>query len=396
MIKPAIVAVGYNRPDGIRRLLESIGKAHFFDKDIPLIISIDESDKSNEVEKVAQEFNWEHGTKQIIRFPERQGLKKHIVKCGDLSEKYGAVIILEDDLVVAKDFYDYVCSAHKKYSDDDRICGVSLYSYNTNVFTHYPFLPERNEYDVYLGGMVVTWGQSWTNKQWKNFKKWYLDHTDKLPQVNDKIPQVISSWTRSWGRYFVSYMAENGLYYIYPYVSRTTCFSDFGEHNSKTTVPFTFVQTPLMYGVPKEYKMGDIDSLVCYDAFYERVLGKDAVIAGISGDKICFDLNNMKTVSGGKEYVVTNSKLPYDVVASFGMTLRPICENVIEGVPGNQIYLYSLKDNSYHIRDWNKRRPKYHADLRRLKYEFYDLPWRKLLYYTPMELLTKAKDLIKR
>ena len=136
MIKPAIVAVGYNRPDGMKRLLDSIGKATYNCDDVPLIISIDESNRSNEVESMATAFEWTHGIKEIRRFPERQGLRKHIVQCGDLSEKYGAVIILEDDLVVAEDFYTYVCAAHEKYGDEEEICGVALYSYGCNVFIH--------------------------------------------------------------------------------------------------------------------------------------------------------------------------------------------------------------------------------------------------------------------
>ena len=105
MIKPVIVAVGYNRPHCMKRLLESIGNAEYEIDDVTLIISIDESNKSDLVQKVAEDFDWKHGEKIIRRFPERQGLKKHIIQCGDLSEKYGAVIILEDDLYVSPGFY---------------------------------------------------------------------------------------------------------------------------------------------------------------------------------------------------------------------------------------------------------------------------------------------------
>ena len=252
MIKPAIVAVGYNRPDGMKRLLDSIGRASYKCEDVPLIISIDESNRSNEVEAVAKAFEWTHGTKEIRRFPERQGLRKHIVQCGDYSELYGAVIILEDDLIVAEDFYSYVCAAHEIYGEEEDVCGVALYSYSCNVFTHYAFTPVPSLNDVFLGGMVVTWGQSWNARQWKCFKQWYLEHEESLPVINKDIPRDISSWTRSWGRYFASFIAEKRLYYIYPYRARTTCFSDFGEHNN-VTVPVTFVQVPLMRGCPEMY-----------------------------------------------------------------------------------------------------------------------------------------------
>lgn len=392
MIKPAIVAVGYNRPDGMKRLLDSIGKAKFDVSDVPLIVSIDESDRSDEVERVAREFKWEHGSLEIRRFPERQGLRKHIVQCGDYSEKYGGVIILEDDLVVAEDFYSYVCHAHETYGNDERVCGVSLYSYGANVFTHFGFCPVPSLNDVFLGDMVVTWGQSWNERQWKTFKQWYLDHEDKLPALNSKIPRDISGWTRSWGRYFATYIAEQGVSYIYPYRARTTCFSDFGEHN-KASVPFTFVQVPLMQGCPKEYRMGEYEQLAHYDSFYERVLDERNTVCGISGKDICMDLSNMKTSAGGKRYVITNSELPHKKIASFGMTLRPICMNVLESIPGDQLHLYQLESDE--IRPWNGNRPRYVADHRRMKYEYYDASWRKTFSYAPIEFFHRLKDVIR-
>ena len=393
MIKPAIVAVGYNRPAGMRRLLDSIGKANFKTDNIPLIISIDESDKSNDVEKVAEEFEWKYGTKEIRRFPERQGLRKHIVQCGDISLKYGAVIILEDDLIVAEDFYNYVTKMHDTYSQYENICGISLYSYNANVFTHQEFLPIPSLSDVFLGKMVVTWGQSWTAKQWQNFKEWYLAHDGKLPAINHLIPRDISGWTRSWGRYFASYMAERELYYVYPYIARSTCFSDFGEHNTGN-IPFTFVQVPLMQGQPDNYCCGDLSTLMRYDAFYEFELPDKCKINGIPANELCMDLNNMKTSTQGKRYVVTNSVLPYVKIASFGLSLRPIPQNVIQELPGNQINMYKLEDGNTVIRQWTGRRPSYYSSFRRMKYEYRDASWRVLLIYAPMEFLSRVRDVI--
>ena len=393
MVKPAIVAVGYNRPDGMKRLLESIGRAHYDCEDVPLIVSIDESNRSDEVEAVAQAFEWIHGTKEIRRFPERQGLRKHIVQCGDYSEKYGAVIILEDDLIVAEDFYSYVCAAHEKYGDEEEVCGVSLYSYGCNPLSHYIFTPVPSLNDVFLGGMVVTWGQSWNARQWKNFKEWYFAHEDKLPDLNPDIPQDISSWRRSWGRYFASFIAEKHLYYIYPYRARTTCFSDFGEHN-KVTIPVTFVQVPLMRGCPQTYQMGDVSELIRYDVFYERVLSKEDTVCGIPGDEICMDLNNSKTRAGGKRYVVTNTILPYKEIHSFALTLRPASLNVTEGIPGNQLHLYDMEGHNDLIRKWG-RRPEYPADHLRLRYEYHDVSWRAMKLYALKEFCIRLHDIIK-
>lgn len=394
MVKPAIVAVGYNRPDGMKRLLDSIGRATYNCDDVPLIVSIDESNRSNEVEAIAKAFKWTHGTKEIRRFPGRQGLRKHIVQCGDYSEKYGAVIILEDDLIVAEDFYSYVCAAHEKYGDEESVCGVALYSFSCNVFTHYLFSPVPSLFDVYLCGVVITWGQSWNARQWKNFKSWYLKHEDVLPPLNPSIPRDISSWTRSWGRFFACFMAENHLYYIEPYRSRTTCFSDFGEHNN-VTVPVTFVQVPLMRGCPSEYKFGDFDDLVRYDCFYERELSVKDKVCGISGNEICMDLSNMKTVAGGKRYVITNTVLPYKEIASFALTLRPASLNVTESIPGNQLHMYDMEGHNDLIRKWNGSRPHYKADHLRIRYEYHDASWRALLFYSLKEFCLRVHDIIK-
>lgn len=394
MIKPAIVVVGYNRPEGVKRLLDSIGKATYKAHNIPLIISIDESNRSDEVESVARSFEWIYGTKEIIRFPERQGLRKHIIKCGDHSIKYGAVIILEDDLVVAKDFYNYVCECHEAYSNDSRVCGVSLYSFGANQFTHFPFIPKNSLSDVYAGSMVVTWGQSWTSSQWNRFKEWFKEHYERLPQVNYRIPRDISTWRRSWGIYFANYMADNNLKYIYPYISRTTCFSDYGEHN-KSSIPLSFVQVPLREGIPQMYNFEIYDDLVSYDAFYEYELNSDFIVEGISSKDICVDLNNMKHDTDGKNYLLSNAKLKFEIITSFGLTLKPLICNVEQSISGNEIYLYKIGPDEI-IRKWNKTNRHTKENLIRLKYEYQDIHWKKLLYYAPRELFFRLKDFISK
>ena len=107
IIKPVIIVVAYNRPNSLQRLLNSLAQADYTGYDsITLIISIDYSN-SPEVISAAKNFTWEFGHKEIIKHSENLGLKKHIIFCGDLTEQYQSVIILEDDLVVAPAFYNY-------------------------------------------------------------------------------------------------------------------------------------------------------------------------------------------------------------------------------------------------------------------------------------------------
>lgn len=387
MIKPAIVAVGYNRPESMKRLLDSIGNAHYDYNDITLIISIDECDKSNEVETIARKMIWKYGCKEIRRFPVRQGLRKHIIQCGDLSEKYGAVIILEDDLYVSPDFYSYVCQAQSFYDNNDRIAGISLYSNSVNVFSHDRFVPVNNGYDNYFGQYIITWGESWTFKQWSKYKTWYLEHEDNLPKINYEMPQEISTWTRSWGKYFISYMVEKDLFYVMPYTALTTNFSEQGEHKKGSSYE-TAYQVPIMMG-HKKYTFAEFENGIKYDSFFERIMD-DELAPGVSSKDVCFDLYGTRIKALNKKYLLTCKKYPFHVVKTFGLRMRPIDLNVQNNIEGDGITLYEMPYDSF-LADPNKRKNATELVLARTIYEVQGLRRRQLTPYIRNEYASAIK-----
>lgn len=375
MIKPAIVAVGYNRPYCMERLLSSIGKAKYELADITMIISIDDSNNSDAVEQVAKDFEWKYGDKIIRRFHERQGLKKHIIACGDLSEEYECVIILEDDLFVAPDFYNYVCDAQSYYKSDTRIVGVALYSYGLNQFNQNRFIPVRNQYDNYLGQFSVTWGQSWRAEQWIKFKEWFLKNDDALSTRNDKMPLEILRWKRSWGKYFISYMVEHDLYYVVPYTALSTNFSEQGEHYEKIGYE-TAYQVSLM-SEQMEYRFAPFDKAIKYDSFYERIYDGD-VLPGISAKDICFDLYGVRVYPLGKQYLLTCKKYDFPRIKTFGLRMRPHEQNVFNNIKGDGINLYRIHGDE---RLYHGKRRKSASEIvpARARYEAEGLPYRVLL-----------------
>ena len=125
MIQPAIVIVTYNRELSLKRLLESIKNAKYTEKNITLIISIDYSNKQSVIKNIAEEFEWPYGNKIIRTYKENQGLKKHVLSCGDLTDEYEGVIILEDDLYVAEDYYSYAKAALNFYENNEKIAGIA-------------------------------------------------------------------------------------------------------------------------------------------------------------------------------------------------------------------------------------------------------------------------------
>ena len=335
-MKPAIVVVGYNRPDALKRLLNSLGNAVYTDDDIHLIISLDKSDNQEDVCKVADEFIWNYGKKIIRKFTERQGLRKHIIQCGDLTEKYGAIIVLEDDLLVSTDFYEYVKQALSFYEHEISITGIALYSHEWNGYSRRNFVPIADQYDTYLGQFSITWGQCWTYEWWSNFKKWYLEHENNLVD-NPKIPNNINRWSdKSWGKYFVNYIVETDKYYVIPRVSRSTNCSDVGEH---VIIADNVHQVRMMTGNVETYHFAPITDSQKYDIYFESTNIKDCFDDAIR-DNLVIDLAGYGRIETDKRYLLSTCSLPFKIIETYGLQLRPYEMNIFNKVPGESIFLY--------------------------------------------------------
>lgn len=345
MIKPAIVVVGYNRVNSMARLLQSIKNAYYPVNDITLIISLDKGEKQNEIKLLAENFQWEHGTKEIKVYNERQGLKKHIIKNGNLALKYGAIIVLEDDLYVAPDFYNFAYQAVNYYKNDNKVVGIGLYSHEWNGYSSSPFIKRIGQADVFAGQFSITWGQCWTKRSWQGFYEW-LQKQDKYI-YNSDIPERINRWSnQSWGKYFVNYIQENNLYYIIPNISLSTNFSDVGQHSKYRN---TDHQVSLWLQKNKQYVFLPFDKLFKYDLFFEPILEKP--LLGISRELIDVDLNMTKKKKLERRYLLTTKKRNYRLLKSYSLDLRPIELNILQSLEGDGIYFYDtqIKENNKHI-----------------------------------------------
>jgi hypothetical protein len=231
MINPAIVVIAFNREKSLKRLLDSIANANYSSDQIPLHISIDASENLK-VKKVADEFNWTHGEKVVDVKTENYGLLKHLLSCGALTDKYGAIIVLEDDLVVAPNYYSYAIKANDFYCNDNKIAGVSLFTYSSEEVDFYPFEPINDGFDVHFIQVASSWGQLWNNNQWNQFNQWLNDN----PQGDESLlPDYIKKWDlSSWKKLFVSYMISTDRYFVFPNTSFSTNFEDEGTNASKT------------------------------------------------------------------------------------------------------------------------------------------------------------------
>lgn len=334
----AIVSVGYNRLKSQGRMLESVKKADYTSySNVPLVISIDCSG-DEELYAYAREFEWPHGDKYVIIREKRMGLKEHILACGDLTQYFKGVILLEDDLYVAKDFYNYTVQMDKAYGDCEKVASIALYSNEMNGFCWLPLVRLRNESDVFADQSICSWGEFWNTRMWSDFREW-LGKNDILWEELD-MPHQIKDWTKAWSKFFYAYMIKNDKYSIYPYTALSTNFSDAGEHGGANN---TIVQVSLQQGI-KQYATLPFDKLVKYDVYSNNIGLAEAL--GYNLDEICLDLYGIRPNEFNKRFYLTVRRLPYKVVKSFGLYMRPQELNVFENIPGDGIFLYDTTEKA--------------------------------------------------
>lgn len=355
-IHPAIVIIAYNRTQSLQRLLTMVADGVYY-SEVDLIISIDKSN-NEEVLLLADSFDWQHGEKRIIAHEKNLGLKKHILSSGDLTKEYDAVVMLEDDLLVSKDFYQYAKKAINYYQHEPRVAGVSLYSCQITESSLSRFEAIDTKEDTYFMSLPSSWGQAWTAKQWTEFKQW-LETWDKKFK---HIPTYIQYWsTHSWKKIFTEYLLEQNKYFVYPKSSYTTNPGEIGtNYNSK----IEFYKTPL--SLMKEYiSMADLGhGAMVYDASFEihsNILKKEN--PKLEAYDFSVDLHAGKTPEEiPTEYVLTTQKCVRPIL-TFSNSLFPLEMNIMNNKEGRGISLCKRKDMRFGwiYRLQNKFRPYYYT-----------------------------------
>ncbi len=338
-IQPTLVIPAFNRPDSLRRLLLNLNQAHF-PASVRLHISLDPS-QDPETQKVAEEFEWE-GEKVVEVHPERLGLRRHLLYCGGLARKYGAVIVMEDDLMVAPHFYDYAVQALQFSSAHPRLAGISLYHYQKTEHNHAPFYPWPDDTDNYYLQWPSSWGQAWTATQWEGFVEW-LEKNESDAEAH--LPNYVQTWEGdSWKRLFIAYVIATDRYFLYPRYSLSTHFGEPGTH----TVERGIHQSPLLPG-GREWNFTSLEeSPAVYDAWFEMepdCLRK--LVPGLPEGDVGVDLYGQKERKAiSNAFVLTRKSVEAEV--QWGGELVPQEMNLVLGVEGKELSWVETET----IQDW--------------------------------------------
>jgi hypothetical protein len=207
--KTPIALFSYNRPKHIGLALESLVRCSRFNE-CGLHIYCDgpkDPTQHSAVEasrEVVREWQRRLGCEMIER-RENLGLAGSIVSgVSDLCAEYGRVIVLEDDLVVAPDFLDYMLQALDKYRDRSEVYQISGYMFPV---VHPP------KPDAFLLPLTTTWGWATWDRAWRIFDWSAPGHTcafgdpmiRRAFDLDDSYPytellrQRLSGQNDSWG-----------------------------------------------------------------------------------------------------------------------------------------------------------------------------------------------------
>lgn len=340
MYRYGIVVIGYKNIEGIKRLLGALSKADYDHDDVKLIISIDHSGDDS-IKKIADAFCWDFGDKYVMTFPERLGLREHVLRCGDYLNTYDldVLAVFEDDVMPAKDYYRFTKAATEKYINNENIAGISLYTNRINFSVMENFIPVQNGGDNFFIQSAQSRGQIWFRKQWNEFRKWYNEQTGI--ESSYLLPRRVVSWPEtSWKKYYIKYCVVKNKYFAYPYISYSTCFGDVGNHVKQQR---TDLQVQLSNAHAEAFHLVDFDdNALKYDVFFENQnlyhycnVEKEDLLVDLYGDHVETD----------KKYILTKKKLPYRVIKSWGNKLVPHEMNLIYDVAGDDIFLYETDYN---------------------------------------------------
>jgi hypothetical protein len=181
-----IILLVYNRPEHARKTLESLmanDKANesklFIYADGPKPNSTPEQlEKIQETRSVIKEKQWCKEV-YIIELEENLGVDEATIKhVTDVVNKYGKVIVLEDDIVTSKGFLNFMNEALTLYENKENVYGISGYMFPIN---------EKKSDILLIEGSNNPWGWATWRRAWANFNPDYKALIEQIGVSKDSI-----------------------------------------------------------------------------------------------------------------------------------------------------------------------------------------------------------------
>lgn len=213
MLAP-IVLFTYNRLLELKKTIESLKKCNLYNESKIFIYS-DGPKNIQDKKKVEEIRNYLINEKNLnsnidLIFKERnEGLANSVIfGVTNILKNYKKVIVLEDDLIVAENFLEYMNKSLEVFENRKDIWSISGYSPNLELVNFY-------NKDIFLSVRGCSWGwgtwlDRWENIEWeledfkvffknsKNKKKFNLGGNDMYKMLELQYLKKIDSWAIRW------------------------------------------------------------------------------------------------------------------------------------------------------------------------------------------------------
>lgn len=178
---PILVFV-YKRLDHTKAVIEALQKNNEA-VHCDLIVHSDgytsEKDKAG-VENVRSYIETIEGFKsvQIISQENNKGLVRSIMDgVTEIVQKYGSVIVLEDDIVVSNEFLKFMNASLDAYEKDENVAQVSGYVYGDKI---------ESEHNAFLSTLTTSWGWATWESSWTPFVEKYESSIEFRKAIQQK------------------------------------------------------------------------------------------------------------------------------------------------------------------------------------------------------------------
>lgn len=235
-VKAPVVMIGFNRPFLSERTMGNVAKCRDAkDRDAYLFIDgpregrKDDVEKTEETRRVADNIrNTSLPRLKIVKREKNLGCRGNIIaSISEIVNKYGKVIIVEDDVLVSRTFLSYMDEALERYESDKRIWCINACQ------SPYLKLPKRLKTDVYLSPRNMCWGWGVWADRWNAVDFDMTDWPEYIKQPGNDLKVHLCGlgledgiWDQyktksSWDTQCTYHMIKHGLYAIEPRMTLT-------------------------------------------------------------------------------------------------------------------------------------------------------------------------------
>lgn len=339
---PVFVITAYNRPKDLARLLSSFENVCFFNNAKPrLIVSID----GNNAEVINTANNYSHLIHEIIIHGDRLGLKNHILRCGELTDKYDTIVMLEDDLILSPNVLKYLVQTIPIAKSQDKVASISLYNFQYNDFAPFKNSLDEVNGDICYVKSVSSWGQVWWKDKWDEFQNW-LENEYNISEYY-RLPERVKKWPdTSWKKLFNFWLTYKDYYSLVPKQSLALCTGGQTGTNMSGIIGVSFSNTR---NILSNYEISKLDDSTVFDSFLELDIRDDSMVLkdlNIRLSDIEFDLACSKSKNDlYKNYVLTRRfHKNIHLIASYDINLGNPLLSVMLDIRGDGLYLVRRED----------------------------------------------------